>query len=240
MFHERTRIVVVVLLVYVLLGADGLTAATITGKVSYEGREPNLRPLAMDADPACAAKHSGPVKPETIVLGDGNALANVFVYVKSGLPDQDWPAPSDPIVVDQKGCIYTPHVVGVQVGQPFKILNSDGLLHNIHSLSKANPPFNRAMPANVKEADFTFDKEEEMFKVKCDVHPWMGAYVTVVDHPFHAVSGMDGSFKIEGLPAGTYEIEARHEFQRFPPQTTTVTVGADETKTADFTFQGPQ
>jgi plastocyanin len=216
------------------------TAATITGTTSYQGRVPSLRSLQMDADPACAAKHDSPVENPLLVLSSGGtALANVFVMVKSGLPDQDFAAPSKPVVMDQQGCMYAPHVMGVQTGQPFKILNSDNLLHNVHSLSKVNAPFNRAMPANVKEADFEFDKEEVMFKIKCDVHPWMGAFVTVLDHPFYGVSGADGKFTIEGLPAGTYEIEARHEFERFPPQTATVTVGADETKSVDFTFQGP-
>lgn len=238
MFPRRTLIVVSLIAATIILSGPGI-AATISGTVKYEGRVPNLRPLQMDADPACAAKHDSPVENQLLVLGSGNTLANVFVMVKSGLPDKDWPAPSEPIVMDQHGCMYHPHVMGVQTGQDFKILNSDGLLHNVHSLSKVNPPFNRAMPANVKEADFEFDKKEIMFKVKCDVHPWMGAFVTVIDHPFFSVTGADGKFEIKGLPAGTYEIEARHEFDRFPPQTTTVTVGADETKSIDFTFKGP-
>lgn len=238
MFPRRSLIVVSLIVASVVLCAPGI-AATITGTVSYEGRVPSLRPLQMDADPACAEKHDSPVDNPLLVLGSGNTLANVFVMVKSGLPDKQYSAPSEPVVMDQHGCMYRPHVLGVQTDQPFKILNSDGLLHNVHSLSKANPPFNRAMPANVKEAEFEFDKEEVMFKVKCDVHPWMSAFVTVIDHPFYAVTEEDGKFSIEGLPAGTYEIEARHEFERFPPQTATVTVGADETKSVDFTFKGP-
>ncbi|HVS15167.1 MAG TPA: carboxypeptidase regulatory-like domain-containing protein [Thermoanaerobaculia bacterium] len=223
-----------------LLAAAGpsLAAGKITGTIKYEGRVPNLRPLSMDADPACAAKHTGPVKPELLVLGEGDTLANVMVRVIEGLPGGDYPAPPKPAVLDQKGCQYTPHVMGVVTGQQFKVLNSDGLLHNVHSLSQANPPFNKAMPATVTEADYTFAKEER-FRIKCDVHPWMGAFVTVMDHPFFGVSGNDGKFTIDGLPPGTYTIEAWHEFERFPAQTATVTIAGDETKTADFTFQGP-
>lgn len=214
-------------------------AGTITGTVKYEGRVPNPQPLKMDADPVCAAKHSTPVKPELMVVGPGNGFANIFVRVKSGLPaGKTYPAPASPVVMDQNGCIYKPHVMGIQVGQKFKILNSDGVLHNVHSLSKTNAPFNRAMPGNVKEAEFSFTKTES-FKVKCDVHPWMGAFVHVLDNPFYAVTGADGKFSIKGLPPGTYEIEAWHEFEKFPPQTVKVTIAGDETKPADFTFKGP-
>jgi len=222
-----------------IVTAPVLAAGKITGTVKYEGRIPNLRPLAMDADPACAAKHDGPVKPELLVVGSVNGLANVLVRVISGLPEgKTYPKPAQPVVMDQKGCVYTPHVMAVMVGQQFKVTNSDGLLHNVHSLSEANPPFNKAMPANVTEADYTFQKPET-FRIKCDVHPWMGSFVTVTDHPFFDVSGMDGSYTIEGLPPGTYTIEAWHEFERFPAQTETVTIAGDETKTLDFTFKGP-
>ncbi len=223
-----------------LIAGPALGQGTITGTVKYEGRVPNLRPLKLDGDPMCAQKHSEAVRSELVVLGpDNSTLANVFVSVKSGLPERSWPAPATPAVMDQDGCIYKPHVIGVMVGQDFVVKNSDGILHNVHSLSKINTPFNRAMPGSVKESTYTFDKEEGMFKLKCDVHPWMGAYVGVMKHPFFDVTGTDGKYTIEGLPPGTYEIEAWHEFDKFPAQIVTVTIGNGESKSADFTFVGP-
>ena len=139
--------------------------------------------------------------------------------------------------MDQNGCRYSPHAMGVMVGQPFKILNSDGILHNVHSLSKVNKPFNMAMPATRTEAVATFDKEEGIFMVKCDVHPWMSAWLLVSSNPFFSVTGKDGKFTISGLDAGTYEIEAWHE--KLGSQKATVTVGADDTKTVPFKFTAP-
>jgi hypothetical protein len=137
------------------------------------------------------------------------------------------------VVLDQLGCQYQPHVVTTQTGQPFKILNSDGLLHNVHGLPEKNTPFNRAMPAGVTETEYTFNKEE-VFKVKCDVHPWMGAWVGVFAHPFHDVTGADGTFSFSGLPAGSYEIEALHE--KLGTLTAQVTVADGEAANSDFTF----
>src|SRR6188768_3813598 len=150
-------------------------AATITGTVTFDGKTPTLKPLAMDADPVCAKKHTGPVPNEMLVLGSGNTMGNIMVWVSKGLPaGKTFPAPQTPVILDQQGCQYKPHVMGIMVGQPYKILNSDSLPHNVHTLPKVNKPFNRAMPATVKEATTTFDKEEAIFQVKCDVHPWMG------------------------------------------------------------------
>ncbi len=211
-----------------------LGSATVKGTVRYEGDVPRLAAIKMDADPGCAAKHKTPVQSEALVLGDGNTLANVLVQVKSGLPATQFAPPAEPRVMDQEGCRYIPHVMGIMVGQTFKILNSDGLLHNVHSLPKINKGFNRAMPANQTEAEFTFTKTEEPFKIKCDVHPWMNAFVAVLDHPYYSVSGADGSFEIAGLPAGTYELEAWHE--KLGTQTATVTIADGETTASDFTF----
>lgn len=208
--------------------------ASITGSIRFEGEAPRAPELDMAADPACAAKHSGPMYNEALVLGDGQTLGNVLVSVKSGLPGGSYSAPSEPVVLDQVGCRYVPRVVGLQVGQPLKVLNSDALLHNVHSLSKVNSPFNRAMPGSVTEAQFQLNKEEAVFRVKCDVHPWMSAYVGVLSHPYFDVTSEDGGFEISGLPAGTYEIEAWHE--RLGTQTASVTVADGETASASFSF----
>ena len=212
-------------------GASG--TSSISGTIRFEGAAPKLRPIRMDADPVCAKKHTDDVLPEYFVLGEDNSLAHVLVYVTGGLADGSYAVPSEAVVLDQTGCRYSPHVVSLQTGQSFKILNSDGLLHNVHGLPKINTAFNRAMPAAVTEVNFVFNNEE-VFKVKCDVHPWMGAWVGVFDHPFHGVTGIDGSFSLEGLPAGTYDIEALHE--RLGTLTAQVTVTDGESATHDFVF----
>jgi plastocyanin len=213
-------------------------ASTVTGTVTFDGKVPTLRPLAMDADPVCAKKHSAPVPNEALVLGNGNTMGNIMVYVSKGLPSgKTWPAPKTPVVLDQNGCQYKPHVMGIMVGQPYKILNSDGVLHNIHTLPQVNTPFNRAMPATLKEVTTSFSKEEAIFHIKCDVHPWMSAYMGVFNHPFYSVTGTDGKFTISGLDPGTYEITAWHE--KLGPQTASVTVGANDTKTQNFKFAVP-
>lgn len=215
-----------------------LAASTINGTVTYAGTVPTLKPITMDADPACAKMHSGPVPNEMLVLGNGNTMGNIMVWVSKGLPaGKTYPAPKTPVVLDQKGCQYHPHVMGIMVGQPYRILNSDGVLHNVHALPKINPAFNRAMPPTVKEASASFSKPEELFQIKCDVHPWMHAYVSAFTHPFFSVTGTDGKFTISGLDPGTYEITAWHE--RLGTQTASVTVGANETKAQNFKFAPP-
>ena len=214
-------------------------AATISGTVTFAGKAPVLRPLDMNAEPVCHKKHGGkPAPNEALVLGTGNTMGNIMVWVSKGLPaGKTWPAPKTPVVLDQKGCQYVPHVMGIMVGQTYRILNSDGVLHNVHALPKINKGFNRAMPATVKEATATFDKPEAVFQIKCDVHPWMSAYVGVFTHPFFSVTATDGKFTISGLDPGTYEITAWHE--RLGTQTASVTVSGTDTKTQDFKFAVP-
>jgi plastocyanin len=215
-----------------------LAASTITGTVTFDGKPPALRPIAMDAEPVCAKKHSGPVPNEMLVLGNGNTMANIMVWVSKGLaPGKTWPVPKTPVTIDQSGCMYKPHVMGIMVGQTYQILNSDGILHNIHTLPKVNPQFNKGMPATVKEATTVFQKPEDVFHIKCDVHPWMSAYVAVFTHPFFSVTSTDGKFTISGLDPGTYEITAWHE--KLGTQTASVTVGASDTKTQNFKFAVP-
>jgi plastocyanin len=213
-------------------------ASSITGVVTFDGKAPALKPLAMDADPACAKKHSTPVASEMLILGSGSTMANIMVYVSKGLPaGKTYPAPKTPVVFDQTGCQYKPHVIGVMAGQPYRILNSDGIVHNVHALPKINTPFNKPMPATVKETTVTFEKPEANFQVKCDVHPWMTAYVGVFNHPFFSVTAADGKFTISGLDPGTYEITAWHE--RLGTQTASITVGANDKKSQDFKFALP-
>ncbi len=212
-------------------------AGTITGMVVYEGKVPNLKPLAVAAEPMCAKKHAT-VPNEALVLGPNNAMVNIMVRVVSGLPaGKTWPAPTQPVVMAQDGCQYKPHVMGIMVGQPFKVLNDDGVLHNVHALPTVNRPFNMAMPPTRKEAQESFAKEEGMFTIKCDVHPWMHAYIGVFSNPFFAVTKEDGKYTIANLPPGTYEIEAWHE--KLGTKKATVTVGASDTKQASFKFSPP-
>jgi len=221
-----------------LFACGSALAATITGTVNYEGKVPNLPPVDMKADAACAKMHGTPQASDLLVLGPGNTMANIMVSVVSGLPaGKTWPAPKEPIVMDQRGCRYDPHVFGLMVGQPFKVLNSDGILHNVHALPKVNAPFNMAMPPTVKEATKSFGKAEGMFMIKCDVHPWMSSYAGVFADPFFSVTKSDGKFQIAGLDAGTYELQAWHE--KLGVQKATVTVTGSETKTVNFKFSAP-
>jgi plastocyanin len=217
--------------------AGDVGGATITGRIVYEGKVPTMKEIKMDADPSCAIKHTEPVRAQDLVLGEGQTMANVFVHVKSGLPGKEYPVPKDPVVMDQNGCTYTPHVFGIRAGQTLKILNSDGTLHNVHAVPNVNRAFNLAMPKTKTEATAVFEKPEFMFPIKCDVHPWMGAYCAVMSHPYFDTTEEDGTFTIKGLDAGTYEIEAWHE--RLGTKSQTITVTAEETRTADFSFSVP-
>lgn len=221
-----------------VFGADAMGAATINGTVTYEGKVPNLPRVAMDADPVCAKKNPGGAVSEALVMGDGNTMGNIFVRVTKGVPaGKTFPKPTAAAVLDQEACRYKPHVMGLMLGQELKLKNSDGILHNVHALPKVNKPFNMAMPATRTEATANFEKEEGIFQIKCDVHPWMSAYVAVSSNPFFAVTGKDGKFTISGLDAGTYELEAWHE--KLGVQKATVTVGASDTKSANFKFSPP-
>jgi plastocyanin len=206
----------------------------VAGKISLQGTAPKAQRLRMDADKVCKAAHKDPVMGEEVVVNANGTLRNVLVYVKEGLKVKKFDAPARKVLFDQKGCVYTPHVVALQTGQELEVLNSDPTLHNVHSLSKTNPSFNVAQPKQGMKLTKKFDKEE-VFKVKCEVHTWMGAYVGVFSHPYFAVTGEDGSFSLKKLPAGEYTIEAWHE--KYGTQTMKVKVGAADTQTADFAFQ---
>jgi plastocyanin len=222
-----------------ILGLAGqASAGSVTGKITFDGKVPTFTPLDMNADPVCKSKNASPVMPEVLVLGDQSRLANVLVSIATAFPGKTFPAPKEPAVIEQHGCVYRPHVVGMMAGQELLFRNSDGVLHNVHALPVSNRPFNIGMPPTLKEKGKVVDVPEAAFRVKCDVHPWMQAYVAVYSNPYFAVTGNDGTFQIKDLPAGTYEIEAWHE--KLGTRKGSVTVGEGDTKTLDFTFGVPK
>jgi plastocyanin len=207
---------------------------TITGTIRFTGTPPANPAIDMQDEETCAAKHAGGATDPQVVVNDGN-LANAFVYVREGLPSgATYTAPSTPVVIDQDGCLYTPRVIGVMAGQPVEIRNSDNLLHNVKSTPQENRSFNRSQPTSAVVLTQTFTSPEIMVPLECNVHSWMKGFVGVTAHPFHAVSGEDGTFTIGSLPPGTYTIEAWHE--ALGTRTATVTVPADGSVSTEITF----
>jgi plastocyanin len=222
------------LAVSVLIFTAPALAGNVTGKVSFTGTPPTPQKIDMAADPVCAGQNANGLTTEDVIVNADGTLQNVFVYVKEGLEGKTFDVPQQPAVLDQKGCHYTPHVFGLQVGQPLQILNSDSTLHNVHGLPKKSKEFNLGMPLQGMKLNRKFDAPEIMVKFKCDVHPWMSAYAGVVPHPFYAVTGEAGSFEIKDLPPGNYVLEAWHE--KYGTQTQSVTVDEAGPKTVDFSF----
>ena len=215
---------------------DPAIAATISGKIKFEGTAPKPKMIQVTADAYCSKQHEkAQIASEEVVVNNNKTLSNVLVYVKKGLEGKTFAAPKESVVLNQHGCWYEPHVVAVMVNQPLVVRNGDDTLHNIHAMPKINQGFNFAQPAKGMESTKTFDKEELVIPVKCDVHSWMGGYIGVLSHPYFAVTGKDGSFSLKNLPPGEYEIEAWHE--KYGVKSMTVKVGEKESKTADFTFK---
>jgi len=221
--------------VCVLFMSGQALAGDVTGSVTFDGAAPKPSRVRMDADKVCARAHKDVVMSEEAIVNANGTLKNVLVYVKDGLKVKKFPTPKTKLKFDQHGCMYSPHVLAVQTGQEVEVVNSDPTLHNVHSLSTKNTAFNVAQPKQGMILTKTFD-QSEIFKVKCEVHTWMGAYMGVFEHPFFAVTGDDGSFKLEKLPAGEYTLEAWHE--KYGTQTMKVTVDKSGTATANFTFKG--
>ncbi|MEW6512264.1 MAG: carboxypeptidase regulatory-like domain-containing protein [Bacteroidota bacterium] len=228
---KRNVVAAIAMMVVCITGT--MLAGDVMGKVSFEGTAPKAARLMMNADPVCMRAHKGPVFGEEVVVNSNGTLKNVLVYVKEGLGSRKFEAPAGKVEFDQEGCVYTPHVVGIQTGQELEVVNSDPTLHNVHSLSKENPQFNIAQPKKGMKLTKKFEKPE-VFKVKCEVHTWMGAYIGVFNHPFFAVTGPDGSFTLKKLPAGEYTIETWHE--KYGTQTMKVKVGATGETKADFKY----
>jgi len=213
---------------------DAATVGSISGAISFAGTPPPRQPIDMDMDPACAVTAKGPQVSEAVIVNAGK-LENVFVYVKDGLEGYAVPKPTQPAVLDQVGCRYSPHVLGLVAGQTLRILNSDNAMHNVHPVAKNNPQWNESqMPKDVPK-ERTFPTPELLLPIVCNQHNWMKMYVNVVSNPFFAVSDSKGSFSIPGLPPGTYTIAAVHE--KLGTQETKVTVSPKQDQAANFTFK---
>jgi plastocyanin len=217
------------------LSVAPLSAGDITGTVRFEGTAPKLTPLLMKADQSCAAQHKQPVNSEEVVVNQNGTLKNVFVYVKDGLGATKFNPPAVKAVMEQKGCVFLPHVLGLQVGQEFEFVNDDPCLHTAKASPKINTPFNLAEPMQGMKLTKKFGSAE-IFFLQCSSHNWMNAYIGVFSNPFFAVTGDDGSFRIKGLPPGKYTIEVSQE--KYGTQTIAVTVGATDVTGVEFKYKG--
>ncbi len=209
---------------------DPSTVATVSGTVKFDGTAPKAAKIDMSQDPGCKGTNNA----ETVVVDNGD-LANVFVYVKDGLGNRAFDTPKDPVVLEQKGCQYHPHVLGLMTGQTVQIKNDDPTTHNIHPTPKDNREWNESQPPSSPALEKTFAREEIMLPVKCNQHPWMKMYVNVVKSPFYAVTDKSGKYEIKGLPPGDYTIAFVHE--KLGEQDQKVTVAPKETKTVDQSFK---
>lgn len=215
-------------------------AGDITGKVTFKGTQPAETVLPLD--PTCGKFHAGGLKTRFYAVGANGGLGEVFVYLTDGLSGKTFEVPAAPLEIDQKDCVYIPYVAGVQAGQKVLVKNSDPLMHNVHvqfTVAENKPPMpNRAQMAGAKPFEYTFAKPEVFLKFKCDVHPWMFSYLTVLDHPFFAVTDKDGNFTIKNVPPGKYKVEAVH--RKTHPNgkgiSQEITVGGDGAK-ADFVIE---
>jgi plastocyanin len=212
---------------------DPATVATVSGTVKFDGAAPKATKIDMSQDPACKGMNEA----ENVVVDGGN-LANVFVYVKDGLGSRTFDAPTTPAVLDQSGCKYHPHVLGVMAGQTVQIKNDDQTTHNIHPTPKDNREWNESQPPSSPAIEKNFAREEIMLPVKCNQHPWMKMYINVVKNPFYAVTDKSGKYEIKGLPPGDYTIAFVQE--KLGEQDQKVTVAAKDSKTVDQSFKAAE
>ena len=243
MLHLRAHRSGPVIAAWALAGAiliSGSAAAaefSISGTVTYEGEPLKRFPLRMDADPNCAAMYDGKrVLSRDSLVGDDGAVENVFVYLREAPEGAAADKPEEAVRLEQRGCLYTPRIIGVRVEQDIEIVNDDPTLHNVRALAKANRPFNIGQPARGTRIK-SFRAPEKPIQVKCDVHPWMSAYVFVLEHSFHSTTSWDGKYRIDALPAGSYELVFWHE--KLGEQIVEVEVTAN-VEGLNLTFEGSE
>jgi len=215
---------------------DPATAGTISGSIRYVGPKPPRKAIDMSGDPLCVEAHHGKAYDESLLVGPQGGLANAFVYIKSGLEGKTFETPATPARLDQRGCWFTPRVLGVQTNQPLEISNSDPVTHNVHPMAQSNREWNHSQGSGEPPITRRFPRPEVMIPVKCNIHSWMHCFIGVVDHPYFAVSGAGGTFTIRNIPPGDYVLEAWHE--KLGTQELKVTVAPSGQQQVDFKFKG--
>ena len=213
---------------------DPASVGQISGVTLFEGTAPEPKVSSLHSFGQCAILHAGKVYKDDILIQNGK-LQNAFIYVKEGLEDYSFKAPVETVLLDQVGCLFAPHVLGIQVNQTLDVKNSDVTFHNVHSHPTLQEPFNIGIPVQGMILKKTFDTAEVMIKVTCDIHAWMKGYIGVLPHPHFAVSGADGTFTLPSLPPGEYVIEVWHEV--YGTQTQSITISPNESKQLTFTFK---
>jgi hypothetical protein len=209
-------------------------SASVKGIVTFTGTVPRAKQINMAADPSCAKQHAAPAVIQEVVTDKEGDLQNVIVFISDGLGDHAFDPPTQPAVIEQKGCLYQPHVLAMQANQPLEVVNADPVMHNIHPMPNNNREWNKAEVPGSK-IDESFPRQEIAIPVKCNLHPWMRGYIAVFKHPYFVVTGKDGSFDLGNLPPGLYTLTAWHE--KLGTMTQKITLGANETKNIDFVFK---
>lgn len=214
---------------------DAATAGSISGTIKLDGTPPTPHKINMAAEAYCTTQHPTPVTDQEVVTGPGGVLANAVVYIQEDMSKYAVTVPSEPAKIDQKGCMYSPHIVAMMAGQQLQVTNSDNTTHNIHPIPKDNQEWNVSQPPGSTPILKVFARPEDAIPVKCNVHPWMKSYIFAFKNSYFSVTGPDGKFTISNLPPGDYTVVAWQE--KYGTVTQKVTVGAKESKSADLTFK---
>lgn len=215
---------------------DEAHTGSIKGTIKFTGKKPVAKVIDMSEDPACVEAHKGKAYDESLIVSRNGSVANAFVYIEKGFEGKTFEAPTTPVVIDQRGCWFRPRVIGVQTVQPLQVVNSDPVTHNIHPMAVVNREWNHSQGPGDEPILRKFTKTEVMIPVKCNIHSWMHTFIGVVDNPYYAVSGDDGSFTLPKLPPGTYTLAVWQEKLGTQKQQIEVTEGHDSV--ASITYKG--
>src|SRR5579863_2228844 len=215
---------------------DAATAGVVRGRITFLGTAPPRKVIAMDSDAACQQAHAGhPVYDESLAIGKKDALANAFVYIQSGLEGKKFEPAEGDVVLDQHGCMFVPRVLGIRAGQTMDVRNSDQVSHNNHTKPTNNYDWNQQQSPGAPDLQHRFPRADVMIPVKCNVHSWMRAFIGVVDHPYFAVTGPDGSFALKNVPPGDYTLAVWQE--KLGEQKQAVHLAPAGTAEVNFTYR---